>query len=224
MREFFRQVLNILWKDLISEWHTKDFVTPVLVFAILVIIIFNFAFQPNGESIGLVAPGVLWVAFTFAGVLGLNRSFAREKERGCLDGLMLGPVSREAIYLGKVLGSFMFMFLVELISMPIFSIFLNLPLLMPRLVLVAFLATIGFVAVGTLFAAMAVHTRAREVMLPILFFPIVVPLLIAAVESTSLVMAGASWQSMASWLQMIIAFDIIFLVVSALSFEFVLEQ
>ncbi len=224
MREFGRQVWNILWKDLVSEWHTKDFITPVLVFALLVIIIFNFAFQPEDESIGLVAPGVLWVAFTFAGVLGLNRSFAREKERGCLDGLMLGPVAREAIYLGKMLGSFIFMFLVELISMPIFSIFLNLPLLMPRLILIAFLATIGFVAVGTLFAAMAVHTRAREVMLPILFFPVVVPLLIAAVESTSLVMAGASWQSMASWLQMIIAFDIIFLVVCALSFEFVLEQ
>ncbi len=224
MREFGWQVWNILWKDLVSEWHTKDFITPVLVFALLVIIIFNFAFQPDEESIGLVAPGVLWVAFTFAGVLGLNRSFAREKERGCLDGLMLGPVSREAIYLGKMLGSFIFMFLVELISMPIFSIFLNLPLLMPRLILIAFLATIGFVAVGTLFAAMAVHTRAREVMLPILFFPVVVPLLIAAVESTSLVMAGASWQSMASWLQMIIAFDVIFLVVSALSFEFVLEQ
>ncbi len=224
MREFGWQVWNILWKDLVSEWHTKDFITPVLVFALLVIVIFNFAFQPDDESIGLVAPGVLWVAFNFAGVLGLNRSFAREKERGCLDGLMLGPAAREAIYLGKMLGSFIFMFLVELISMPIFSIFLNLPLLMPRLILIAFLATIGFVAVGTLFAAMAVHTRAREVMLPILFFPVVVPLLIAAVESTSLVMAGASWQSMASWLQMIIAFDIIFLVVCALSFEFVLEQ
>jgi heme exporter protein B len=224
MREFGRQVLTILWKDLLSEWHTKDIITPVLVFALLVIIIFNFAFQPGEENIGLVAPGVLWVAFTFAGILGLNRAFVLEKERGCLEGLMLCPVDREVIYLGKMLASFLFMFLVELISLPIFSAFLNLPLLMPRLILVAFLATIGFVAVGTIFSAMAVNTRAREIMLPILFFPIVVPVIIAAVKSSALIMAGAPWQSMAPWLQMMVAFDIIFLVVCTLTFEFVLEQ
>lgn len=196
----------------------------MLVFALLVIVIFNFAFDVRGEAVALVAPGVLWVTLTFAGVLGFNRAFVLEKDRGCLEGLMLCPIDRGTIYWGKMAASLTFMLVVEAIVLPLFSIFFNLPLFMPSLLLIAFISTVGFAAVGTLFSAIAVHTRAREIMLPLLFFPVVVPVVIAAVEGTGMVLAVAPWASLVPWLQLVVAFDIIFLAVSWLLFEYVLEE
>jgi len=218
------KVFAILWKDILSELRTKDVATSVLVFALLVIVIFNFAFEPGTEQKGLVAPGILWVAFTFAGVLSLGRSFVLEKEKGCMEGLMLCPVHRDVIYLGKMLGSLAFMLIVEAIVFPIFLMLFDLPLFMPRLGLIAILATVGFVSVGTLFSALAVNTRAREVMLPILFFPVVAPVIIAAVKASGLILEGGAWSDMSSWLQILVAFDVVFLVVSALVFEYVIEE
>lgn len=223
MKHAGSKVLTIVWKDLVSELRARDIVTSIMVFALLVIVIFNFAFGPDTENIEVIAAGILWVAFTFAGMLGLTRSFVVEKDRGCLEGLMLCPVDREVIYLGKMLSCFLFMLFVELIILPIFSVLLNLPLFLPRLVLITLLATLGFVAVGTLFSAIAVNTKAREVMLPLLFFPIAVPVLIAAVESSALVLSAAPWGELWSWLMIIGAFDVIFLVLSSFVFEFVIE-
>ena len=222
MKKFLGKVLTILWKDILSELRTRDIVVSVLVFALLVIVIFNFAFEP--ERVGLVAAGILWVALTFAGVLGLSRSFVLEKDKDCLEGLMLCPVDREVIYFGKMLGSLTFILVVAVIVLPIFFILFNLPIFRPELVLIVVLATIGFASVGTLFSALAVNTKAREIMLPILFFPIVAPVIIAAVKATGLVFAGESWSSLSSWLQIMAAFDIIFLVVSSLVFEFIVEE
>lgn len=222
MKKFLGKVLAILWKDILSELRTRDIVVSVLVFALLVIVIFNFAFEP--ERVGLVAAGILWVALTFAGVLGLSRSFVLEKDKDCLEGLMLCPVDREVIYFGKMLGSLTFILVVAVIVLPIFFILFNLPIFRPELVLIVVLATIGFASVGTLFSALAVNTKAREIMLPILFFPIVAPVIIAAVKATGLVFAGESWSSLSSWLQIMAAFDIIFLVVSSLVFEFIVEE
>lgn len=222
MRKSAGKVLAILWKDILSELRTRDVVVSVLVFALLVIVIFNFAFEP--ERVRLVASGVLWVALTFAGVLGLSRSFILEKDNGCLEGLMLCPVDRGAIYFGKMLGSLTFILVVAVIVLPIFFILFNLPIFQPALVLIVVLATIGFASVGTLFSALAVNTKAREIMLPILFFPIVIPVIIAAVKATELVLAGESWSSLSSWLQVMAAFDIIFVVVSSLVFEFIIEE
>ncbi len=222
MRKSADKVLAILWKDILSELRTRDVVVSVLVFALLVIVIFNFAFEP--ERVGLVASGVLWVALTFAGVLGLSRSFILEKDNACLEGLMLCPVDRGAIYFGKMLGSLTFILVVAVIILPIFFILFNLPIFQPVLVLIVVLATIGFASVGTLFSALAVNTKAREIMLPILFFPVVVPVIIAAVKATGLVLAGESWSSLLSWLQVMAAFDIIFVVVSSLVFEFIIEE
>ncbi len=224
MKRFLGKVFILTWKDILSELRTKDIVTSILVFALLVIVIFSFAFEPGAGNVGLVAPGVLWAAFAFAGVLGLNRSFAVEKEKGRLEGLMLCPVDRSVIYLGKMLSSLAFMLAVEAIVLPIFSVLFNLPIFMPKLMLIIVLATIGFATVGTCFAALAVNTKAKEIMLPILFFPVVVPVIIAAVEATGLVLDGGSWSSLASWLQIMAAFDVIFLVVSLLVFEFILEE
>ncbi len=220
MKKFLTKVLAILWKDILSELRTKDIVVSVLVFALLVIVIFNFAFKP--ERVEPVAAGVLWVALTFAGVLGLSRSFVMEK--GCLEGLMLCPVDREVIYLGKMLASVSFMLIVAAIILPIFFILFNLPIFLPKLVLIVVLATIGFATVGTLFSALAVNTKAREVMLPILFLPMVVPVIIAAVEASAIVLQGGSWGSLSPWLQLIAVFNVIFLVVSATVFKFVIEE
>jgi len=223
LSRFWAKVLIILWKDILSELRTRDIVASVFVFALLVVVIFNFALEPGAQNIEVVAPGILWTAFAFAGILALNRIFIREKDRGCLDGLMLCPVEREVIYVGKMLGSFIFMLAVEVIILPIFCFLLDVPLsTIPQLILVTVLATIGFVAVGTLFSTIAVNTRAREIMLPLLFLPIVMPVIIAAVESSALVLSGATlaWD----WLGMIIAFDVIFVVVSAFAFEFTLES
>jgi len=224
LKEFWGKTFAIVWKDILLELRTKDIVISVLVFALLVIVTFSFAFEPGSEGLETVAPGVLWVAFSFAGMLGLNRSFALEKDRGCLEGLMLCPVDRDVICLGKMLGSLIFMLIVEAIVLPMFCLLFNLPLFLPRLALIAVLATVGFVAVGTIFSALAVHTRAREIMLPILFLPIVSPVIIAAVKASGLVMSGEAWSSLSSWLGMILAFDAIFLVVSSLLFRFIIEE
>jgi heme exporter protein B len=222
VKNFLGKVSAILWKDILAELRTKDIVVSVLVFALLVIVIFNFTLEP--EKIALVAAGVLWVALTFAGVLGLSRSFIIEKDKSCLEGLMLCPVTRDVIYLGKMASSLTFMLVVAVIVLPVFFILFNLSNFRPELVLIVVLATIGFASVGTLFSAMAVNTKAREIMLPILFLPIVVPVIIAAVGATELVLSGQSWSRLTSWLQVMAAFDIIFLVASSLVFEFVIEE
>jgi len=223
LSRFWAKVFIILWKDILSELRARDIVASVFVFALLVVVVFSFALDPGAQNIEDVAPGILWAAFAFAGILALNRTFAREKERGCLEGLVLCPVEREVIYVGKMLGSFIFMLAVEVIILPIFCFLLDVPLsTIPQLILVTVLATIGFVAVGTLFSAIAVNTKAREVMLPVLFLPMVMPVIIAAVESSALVLSDASlsWD----WLGIIIAFDVIFVVISAFVFEFTLES
>lgn len=224
VRRFGRKALAIVAKDVVAELRTKEIFTAMFVFALLVIVIFNFAFELHRLEMELIAPGVLWVAFTFAGVLGLNRSFVLEKDRGCLEGLMLCPVDRSAIYVGKLLGNLIFMGVMEAIALPIFGVFSNLSVFRLALVPVIFLGTVGFAAVGTLFSAMAVNTRTREVMLPVLLFPILVPVIIAAVKATQQVLAGGYLLDVANWLNLLIAFDVIFLVVAFLTFEFVVEE
>jgi len=221
---FWRKVIAITWKDALSEIRTREIVFSVLVFTLLVIVIFNFAFSASQETMRLVAPGILWVTFTFAGVLSLNRSFIPEKEDGCLEGLMVCPMSREVIYVGKMLGSLLFMLIIEIIALPVFAVLFNLPVLTPQIAVITVLATVGFVAVGTLFSALAVNTKAREMVLPILFLPVVVPIIISAVKASGLALSGESWSGLSPWLQIIGAFDAIFLVVSFWVFAFVIEE
>ena len=224
MNEFLKPILVLAWKDVLLELRTKDVITSVVVFALLVGVIFNFAFDPTPDVIALVVPGILWVAITFAGVLGFNRSFILEKDRGSLDGLLLCPVSRDVIYFGKLVGIVAFMMVMEAILLPLFSVLYNFSLLDPLLFLIAFLATLGFAAVGTLFSAIAVNTRSREVMLPVLLLPVAAPVLIAAVEATALIMDGATLSQIGRWWQILVAFDVIFLVVAAFLFGTVLEE
>ena len=224
MRSFFGRILALLWKDIVLETRTKDIVVAVLVFSLLVIVIFNFAIEPTPQVVALVAPGVLWVAFVFGGVLGMTRSFALEKDSGNLQGLMLMPVSRDAIFFGKMLANFLFMLLVEVMVFPIFVVIFNLSLATPELVPVAILATLGIVTVGTVFSAMAVNTRAREVMLPVLFLPVALPVVIAAVEASGVALRGGGLGDMAGWIPLLAAFDAIFLVVCPYAFHLVVED
>jgi heme exporter protein B len=219
-----KKIAVIFWKDILTELRTKQVITSVLVFALLVMVIFNFAFGTGGETAELAAPGILWVAITFGGVLGFNRVFSQEKENSRLEGLMLCPVDRTVLYWGKLFGGFTFVLAVAVVVTPVCLALFNLPLLLPELVLVIVLAISGFAVVGTLFSAVAVNTRARDIMLPILMLPVVVPVIIAAVNATAEIMAGGSWDDISVWLQIIIAFDFIYVVIATLVFEFVVEE
>lgn len=221
---FWRQVLAITWKDVLTELRTREVVFTVLVFAVLVMIIFNFAFGTDKEAIDLVGPGVLWVTFAFAGVLSLNRAFIPEREAGSIEGLLAAPMTREAIYVGKMLGSLLFMVVVEAVTLPVFALLFNLAAFSLPLVVTTFLGTLGFVGVGTVFSALAVNTRAREMVLPVLFLPVVAPVIISAVKASGLALGGGSWSDIFGWLQVIIAFDVIFVVVSYLVFGYVIEE
>ena len=225
MSGFMKKVWAIVSKDVLSELRTKEMFSSMFIFALLVIVIFNFAFDPGMSYITDVAPGILWVAFTFAGILGLNRSFVQEQENNCLQGMMLAPIDRGAIYLGKFLGNLLFMMLVELMALPLFVLFFNLSILehLFTLILVMVLSTIGFSAVGTLFSAMSVATRTREVMLPILLFPVIVPVIIAAVKATGKILGGKGFDDIIPWIKLLSGFDIIFLIVCFLTFEYVIE-
>ncbi len=224
---YLRAVFTILWKDVLLELHTREVISSMLFFSILVVVVFNFAFDLRGEELLRYAPGVLWIAFIFAGVLGLNRSFLLEKEEGGIIGLMLSPVERSAIYSGKVLSNLVFMIIMEVITGVVFFFlydFLPLYRNLPSLVFILFLGTLGFSVIGTLFSGITVNTKAREILLPLLLFPILVPVIIAAVSATGIVMRGEGLEEASKWLKLLVAFDILFFSLSIAVFEYVLEE
>ena len=220
----WRAALAIYVKDLRMEVRTKETVSTVLVFSLLVAFIFNFAFDPAPRVIALVGPGIVWVAYTFAGMVGMNRNLSLEKDQNTLDGLRLAPVGREALYAGKLLSALTMMLVIEALMLPVFLVFYDFSLFSPWFILIAVLATLGFAAVGTAFSAIAIHTRAREVMLPLLFLPVALPVLIGAVAATGMVLEGGTWAEVSRWVQLLAVFDVMFLVVSSLTFEFILEE
>ena len=224
LRGYLRQVANLLWKDLVIELRTRDAVASMLVFGVLSLTVFNFAFELRADSVLLVAPGVLWVAILFAGTLGLGRSYSHERDRGSLEGLMLCPVDRSAIYVGKFLANLVYIGLAELVLVPVFASFFDVPVLNLGVIAIIVLGTVGFAAVGTVFGAMAVNTRAREVMLPILLLPVLVPLIIGSVKATGLLIDGEPWSEIWPWVNLLIAFDVVYLVASFVLYEYVLED
>ena len=224
MTPFLNSMSAVVWKDLAAEWRSRELISAMLVFALLVIFIFNFALELNPGQRSGVTSGVLWVTFVFAGTLGLNRSLAVEKDRGCLDGLLLAPVDRTAIYFGKALANFVFMLLVAAIVLPVYSILYNTNLFQPGLIAVILLGSEGYVAVGTLLAAMSVQTRTRDILLPILLFPVIIPVLVAAVKASSGFLQGLPMDEITPWLNLLIVYDVIFTAVAFMVFEFVVEE
>ena len=223
---FFRKSLLIAWKDAATEARTKIIFSSTLVFSLLVLIVFHFAFDLSRVPIEGVASGILWVAFIFSGTIGLNRSFQYEQENGCLEALVLAPVDPGAVYLGKLAGNFLFMTILEGILILIFVILFNfrIPAHWPLHVLIIFLATLGFTSVGTLLASVSVHLRARELLLPVLLLPIEIPVLLAAVKSAGILILGGAASDIQSWLGILVAFDVIYLVSSILLFEYALHD
>ena len=224
MREFILPALTVAWKDILLELRTRDIVVSVLVFALLVAVVFNFALNLTPNTVKELAPGILWVAFAFAGVLAMNRTFVLEKEQGSLDGLMLTPASRDAIYYGKALGTFLFMVVVEAVLLPVFGVLFNFSALSLGLILTMLVATLGFAIVGTLFSAIAVNTRSREIMLPVLFLPVILPVLIGAVEASAESIGVSDGFGAARWLGLIAVFDLVFLVICPWVFGVVVEE
>jgi len=220
---FLNKVLAIVWKDVVAELRTKELFSSMFVFALLMIVIFSFSFDLRVERVAEVAPGVLWVTFAFAGTLELNRSLATEVEGARLDGLLLAPMERSTIYFGKMLGNLVFILAIEALMLPIFSAVFDLNLLQPGLLLTVVLGTIGFASVGTLLSTMAVNTRAREVLLPVLLFPIILPVVLSAVKITAGMLDGQAWIDMAPWLRLLIGFDIIFATVCYMTFDYVVQ-
>ena len=223
---FLRAMGAVVWKDLSAELRSRELISAMLVFALLVILIFNFALDldPATRRESTITAGVLWVIFVFAGTLGLNRSMAVEKDRGCMDGLLLAPVDRSAIYFGKALGNLVFMVMVEIIVLPVYSLLYNVNLFNPGLLVVILLGSIGYVAVGTLLAAMAVQARTRDILLPILLFPVVLPVILAAVKASTGFLDGIPIDEIRPWLNLLIAYDIIFSAVAFMVFDYVVEE
>ena len=221
---YLKAMFAIAWKDLAAELRSRELLSAMLVFALLVILIFNFSLKLDAKTRTAATSGILWVTFTFAGTLGLNRSMAVEKDRGCLDGLLLAPVDRSSIYFGKVLSNLVFMFIVEAIVLPVYSILYNVNLFNPWLLLVIFLGSIGYIAIGTLLAAMAVQTRTRDVMLPILLFPVVIPVVIAAVEASSGFLQGLALSEVSYWINILFVYDLIFIAIAFMVFDYVVEE
>ena len=223
--EFVRPVLLVAWKDVLLELRNREVVATALVFGVMMVVIFNFALNITPETVNVLAPGVLWVAFSFAGVLAMGRAFVAETEEGCLDALLLCPVSRDSIYFGKMLAMFLFMLVIEAGLLPVFAIFFDFSAFSLTLLGAIALATLGFAAVGTLFAAVAANVRSREIMLPILFFPLVSPVIIGAVETSSAVIGGSgAVVSTGRWMQLMAVFDAVFLVVCPWLFSIVVEE
>jgi heme exporter protein B len=225
MPEFARRAWAVLWKDLVVERRAKEGANALGFFAILLLFLFYLALGPDRERIQSALAGLFWLAFLLAGVLGLGRSFALERENDCLDALVLAPGDKGGLYLGKVAGTTALMLGMEVVFIVATGLLYNLDLwaAVPRLLVVAFFGTVGFAAVGTLFAAMTAQLRAREVLLPVFLLPLVVPVLLAAVRLTEAALAGEPWSGAAAWWQLLVGFDVVFVVVGMLTFEFVLE-
>jgi heme exporter protein B len=221
---FWLAVSALVWKDLASELRNKEIVSAMFVFSLLVVLIFNFSLDLDKDARENVAAGVLWVTFVFAATLGLNRTFAAEKDRGSLDGLLLAPIDRTALFFGKLLSTLVFILIVEIIVVPIFSILYNISLFNPLFLLVLLLGTLGYTVVGILLAAMAIHTRAREVMLPILLFPVAVPVVIATVRASAGILSGAEWGLIAGPLNLVIVYDIILFAIAIMTFDYLMEE
>lgn len=221
---FLRATLAIAWKDLVAELRSLEILTVMLIFSLLVVLIFNFALELDAQTRLTATAGILWAIFAFAGTLGLNRSMAIEKDRGSLDGLLLAPVDRSAIFFGKMMSNLAFMLIVELVTLPVYSFLYNFNVFRPGFLLVVLLGSVGYAAVGTLLASMAVQTRTRDALLPILLFPVLIPLLLAVIRASSGYLQGLATADVRVWFNLIITYDVVFLAVAYMVFGYVVEE
>lgn len=213
-------------KDLAIEFRTRSAFLSALVLSLLSLVIFYFAWDPTAVAALDVAPGILWVTFTFSGLLGLHRSFGVEAQERAMDALLVAPVPRESIFLGKALANLVFVLGVQLVALLALALFYNLPFgtVMSSLALVMVLAAIGLVCVGTLFAGITANTRMAELLLPVLALPFFVPIVLPAASATARLLAGRPLEESLAWLRILLAFDLVFLYACTIAFPFTLED
>jgi heme exporter protein B len=224
--KYFQSLSAIVKKDLLHELKSREIVVSMLLFCILTVVVFSFIFEPGSEFKNRVVGGILWMAVTFAGILGLNKSMMSEINGGNFSALMLAPVDRSAIFFGKAISNFFFMVMVEAITIPLFMVLYNVNIFsagaMPLAVF--FLGTYGFAVLGTLFSIISVNTRTREVMLPLLLLPVMVPVILASVQALNIYVMGDDITESYKWLKLLSVFDIIFTVVVFAVFDFIIED
>jgi heme exporter protein B len=222
---YARRAFIVLWKDVLTERRSKAALNALLFFSLLLLFIFQFTLGGDRERLTAALPGLLWLGFVLSGLVGLGRTFLLERENDCWDGLLLAPGDKSAIYLGKVAGNLLLMLVVEAILLALFALFFNVDVgrALPALSLVLVLGTIGFAALGTTFAAMTAHVRAREVLFPVLLLPVEVPVLLGSVKATEAALTGEPLSAVAQWLQLLAAADVVYLTVGLLTFDAILE-
>lgn len=228
IKRLLKPALYIARKDIYSDWKTKQIVTTMLIFSALVIVIFSFAFDPSNESVKVLIPGMIWVITIFASILGLNKSFVIEQTEDRIHGYIVAPIDPASVFLGKFMANFMFVIIVQIVSIPLLFLLFDSRILtidgIPLLIGILLLGTFGFICAGTLLAAIAAHSKSSEMLLPILLFPLSTPVLIAAVQATKIILLDLENTSDAiSWMQLMSIYDLIFFVGGLILFEYVLE-
>ena len=223
--DLLKQTIWLLRKDLLLELRRRESILAMFFFGTLLLFVFHFAFEIQAERVAELAPGLLWLAFLFTGTLGLTQLFQAERENHCLDALLLSPMDRGCLYLAKLFFNLLLMLLVELIVFPLFWVLFNLASwdLLPSLFLVAFLGTLGFCVLGTLFAAVTLKARSRELLLPLILFPLMIPVILGTVRGMEIILRTGQFEEAVSWLHLLIGFDVIFLTAGFLLFEWVIE-
>ena len=223
--ELFKQAYWLLWKDLLFEIRRKESLLSMFFFGTLLLFVFQFAFELTPDRASAMAPGLLWLAFMFTGTLGLTQLFQPERENRCLEALLLSPADRAAIYLAKFFFNLILMILLEVVTFPLFGLLFNLDFWadLPLLFLFAFLGTVGFSVLGTLFASLTLQARARELLLPLVLLPLMIPVILGAIRGMEIILTTGSFQEALPWLRLLLGFDVIFFTAGFLLFDWVIE-
>lgn len=224
MKKFFNAVLAIFWKDLLAERRTREILGTMLVFALTVILVFVFAFDLSVDMRSKAAPGVIWVTLCFAGTISLNRSMSLEKDREGFDGLLLAPIDRTAIFFGKALVNWVYMLITAIIIVPFYALFNNVNLFSPGFIGVIILGTLGYILTGTLLSSLSLQLRARDMLLPVLLFPVLIPLLLSAVRASTILLQGGIEGELSTWIMLLAGYDLLFTAVGLLVFDKIIEE
>ena len=224
IKKYFYHLFVMVRKDFLLEVRSKDVVLPVFIFSFLVVVTFNFALESTPNTANLIVPGILWVSVLFGAMVGFGRMFLSESEQGAFQGLLTAPIGRDVIFFGKVISNVLFLLLIESILLPMLVVLFNVTLSPLYMLYVSIPALFGISLSGMLFASISMNMRAKEVMLPILFLPVVVPIILGAVESTYAVMNGDNLDQFLKWITLMIVFDLIYSVLGPVSFTMIVED
>lgn len=222
---YFKSIYAILKKDILMEIKSKEVLNSMLVFALLVTVVFSFVFEPGSQTKNEVVGGIFWVAVVFSGLLGLGKTIVSEVQGGNLEALLLSPVDRSAIFFGKFLSNFIFLLVMEVILLPLFTVFYSINILTHyKIIIIMIIATYGFSLLGTLFSIISVRTKTREIMLPLMLLPLIVPIILGAILSFNVFILGNPEEEASNWITLITAFDIIFTAVIFAIFSLIIEE